>query len=127
MIGTDNFLCPNCNKLNELGSKTCWNCGKDFTESEHKNSKIFIALYLLYFVGLILIAEKIKNISEIIGYLCVIVLHIAISIYKNLKNDAEKYKMNKDIIKLGYLYIEKIAIKILSVSFVVLLWFICID
>src|SRR5574344_358242 len=107
MVGINNFQCPNCKKLNDVANATCWNCGNDFLKPKSPVSKLKTLAYISYVILLILFAHKLKVIAEQVGFITILLLPIIINIYKKLKNDSIEYESNKDIIKLGYKYIDE--------------------
>lgn len=107
MIGINNFKCPNCSKLNDISNATCWNCGSDFSKTKLPMNKIKIFAYITYVILLVVFAHKLSVIAEQVGFIAILLLPIIIDTYKKLKNDSIEYESNKDIIKLGYKYIDE--------------------
>src|SRR5574344_46776 len=103
MIGINNFQCPNCKKLNDVANATCWNCGNDLPPV----SKLKTLAYIIYVILLTFFAHKLKVIAEQVGFIAILLLPIIIDTYKKLKNYSIEYESNKDIIKLGYKYIDE--------------------
>ena len=70
-------------------------------------NKIKIFAYITYVILLVVFAHKLSVIAEQVGFIAILLLPIIIDTYKKLKNDSIEYESNKDIIKLGYKYIDE--------------------